>query len=216
MEDTHSNAFYFDETSQAIYVSFRNISRVVKIKYPEGDAINFYGMKYNANNVFHFGSINIAYGTNVVHGNQFCYQHSCRYSQYGYLYLFNNNNCNYPAYPKIVLLKEQGSGGVQKLWEFDCKVEDSQFKLDPSLISKGGTVYELPDKSMFATSFFMQTALFIVNREKHILWSALYEQWDKKEKKWTFVSMYKASIVSHNQLEDLIWKTEINENDVKK
>jgi len=34
--NVHENAFFFDEPNQVIYLGFRNISRILKIKYPEG------------------------------------------------------------------------------------------------------------------------------------------------------------------------------------
>ena len=45
--DVHANAFFFDEKDQTIYISFKNISRVTKIKYPEGTILNNYGEIYN-------------------------------------------------------------------------------------------------------------------------------------------------------------------------
>jgi len=41
--DVHLNAFYFDEKNKAVYLSFKNISSIVKIKYPEGNVLAVYG-----------------------------------------------------------------------------------------------------------------------------------------------------------------------------
>ncbi len=40
ISDIHQNSFFFDEKEKVIYASYRNISRLLKIKYPEGTVIN--------------------------------------------------------------------------------------------------------------------------------------------------------------------------------
>ena len=44
--EMHDNAFCFDEETKSIYISFKRISRILKIRYPEGTVINTYGHIY--------------------------------------------------------------------------------------------------------------------------------------------------------------------------
>jgi hypothetical protein len=77
LSDVHDNAFFFDEKNRSLYVSFKNISRVVKVDYPSGRVAQYYGQYYKED-----GSL--------AGDNNFCFQHSCKISEDGLLYLFNN------------------------------------------------------------------------------------------------------------------------------
>src|SRR6185503_11567408 len=44
--DLHENSFYFNEKEKVIYLSCKRISRILKIKYPEGTVIGSYGDVY--------------------------------------------------------------------------------------------------------------------------------------------------------------------------
>ncbi len=105
--DVHENSFFFNEKTKTIYVSFRNISRILKVHYPDGIVVNAYGNRYKA-------------GTSDMSNNLFCNQHSVKCSPNGYLYLFNNNFCNRGAAPKIIIMQEPSGTGrdLKKIWEY--------------------------------------------------------------------------------------------------
>jgi len=197
--DFHENAFYFDEKEQAIYISFKAINRVVKIKYPDGYVMNSYG---NVNKQAIPVSVN----------NFFCGQHSCRSSEKGYLYLFDNNTCNPGTPPEIVMMQQPVSDNesLKTIWEYKCTIEQFPDNVPANYkFPTGGNVLELPDQSMFACMSGFYTKVFIVSLDKEVLWAALPEKWNPENNKWESFSQYRASIItSRQQLEQLIWNAE--------
>ena len=187
--DVHENSFFFDEKNKTIYISFRNISRIIKIKYPEGTVLNTYGEIYKP-------------GIPEKGNGLFCNQHSCRISQSGNLYLFNNNFCNMGD-PSVIMMQEPapGKGNLKIVWEYKCPVDDTYAAKFPS----GGNAIELPDQSMFVSTGSQYNKLFIVSRDKKLLWSAVPEQNTRGNGKWNSIHQYKACIISRKELEHLIW-----------
>ncbi|MCW3122326.1 MAG: hypothetical protein JWQ38_1818 [Flavipsychrobacter sp.] len=198
MMDMHENAFSFDEKNKIVYVSFKNISRIVKVKYPEGTILNEYGEKYKT-------------GVPQKGNDLFCNQHACKVSAIGCLFLFNNNGCNPGALPKLKKLTEPAvgsSGQLKKVWEYVCTTEKNVNTSFPM----GGNIIELPDESVFACMGSMYSKVFIVTPQKKLLWSALPEKWNAEEKRWKPVSQYRASIIyDREQLERMIWNSEIKQ-----
>ena len=206
--DLHDNAFFFDEQNKNIYVSFRNISRVIKVKYPQGNVLNTYGkvLKNDAQ-----------YSTDPAQyeNSLFCTQHACRRSKKGYLYLFNNG-CDSTTNPTITLFRESaGNLPPEKIWEYSCNFDDMRQYMGPQKNMGGGNVIELPDQSIFAASGYQYSKVFIVDLNKKILWSAVPERFDSTEKKWKNTNIYRASIIpSRKDLEKLIWNSETDNNHV--
>jgi len=195
--DVHDNSFFFDEKKQAIYVSFRNISRVIKIKYPEGTVTDVYGERFRK-------------GIPEKRNELFTGQHSIRSSDKGYLYLINNNT-EIAGLPAIIIAKEPDSPGhnLSKIWEYDYTIDSVQTTFTEAFpFLSGGNVIELPDQSIFASMPGL-SKVFIVNRKKKILWEALPEKWNPTLKKWEFISQYRANIIiSRAAMEQLIWNSE--------
>ena len=192
LKDVHENAFYFDEKKNELLISFRNVNRIVKISYPGGQVLNTYG-EYSPK----------------AGNNLFCNQHSCKRSMDGYLYLFNNNGCDKQGLPKIVMMEEPKEGSkdpLKKKWEYTCELQGNSLKRHFQFRS-GGNVIELPDRSIFTSlSTDLYSNVFIVNKGKQILWSAMPEKWDQVETKWKPVFQYRASIVTQpKEIEQLIW-----------
>lgn len=194
-KDVHENAFFFDEKNQVLYVSFKNVSKIIKLKYPEGTVLNTFGPVQRKN-----GDEN---GKGL-----FCHQHGCRISKEGYLYMFNNNLCDTtPA--KVVMFQEpaDGSNALKKMWEYQCTVEDGY----PRQFLSGGNALELPGGEMFISMGGNYSKVLIVSMDKKILWSALPERWNSRKKKWENIHESRSSIISREQLEDLIWNSEKEE-----
>lgn len=192
ISDVHENAFYFDEKAKEIYLSFKGISRVLKIKYPEGNVLSTYGEIYKP-------------GMTTVNGNGlFCGQHACKYSRVGCLFLFNNNGCTKKGLPKVKQFKEMNDANhtLKKVWEYQCSVENNM----PFEFPTGGSVVELPDHSLFVCMGSEYGKVFIVNMDKKVLWSAIPEHWDPDKNKWEAVRGYRASmIIDDKALENLVW-----------
>ncbi len=189
----HENSFIFDEQNKLIYISAKNLNRIIKIKYPEGTILNSYGENF--------------YGGNTsIDNHLFCGQHSIRRSQDGNLYLFNNNGCHFDNNPTVIEFQEpnEPGGTLKKIWEYECKSEGPAHKGLPS----GGNVIELPDKSIFVYSPGAESTLFIVNKKKEILWRAVSEKYNEDDKKWYPLPNYRASIIfNRKDLEKLVWNS---------
>jgi len=223
INDPHENSFFFDEQEQTIYVGYRNLSRIIKLKYPEGTVMAVYGTKY-------------APGIEQMGTDMFCGQHSIEHAKDGYLYVYNNNTLKPGGLPKIEILKEPsfGTDSLKKVWEYQCTLNDMTdwerhiYNMEfgntnnkpqtggnvnmESLFTNGGNVTELPDQSIFASLSSPLSEVFIVNKEKNILWSASFEMWDPRHRNWVGKAIYKASIIPNQQeLEKLIWNAEMNE-----
>jgi hypothetical protein len=194
--DLHDNAFFFDEPAKAIYVSYKNVSKVVKVQYPSGKLTDVYAGSYQP-------------GTATADNVMFCQQHCCRVSKKGYLYLFNNNSCNMGAAPKLVVMQPSasGNGQLKKIFEYECRIEPEDLKKDIQYgFPSGGSVVEMPDNSLFACMGSSYSKVFIVNQDKKEVWSAMPEKWNANEKKWEVSSQYRASIVKNTkEMERLIW-----------
>ncbi len=194
----HQNAFSFDEQNKVIYTGFRNVSRILKIKYPEGKVLATYGETYK-------------HGMPEKGNGLFCRQHCSALSQQGYLYLFNNNNCNPESTPTLLMMQQPGTKGgtLKKVWEYDCPIEGvSSKKQRLYQFPTGGNMLELPDKSIFACMGGTYSKVMILNRDKKVLWSALPEKWNEAEKKWKIMYSYRASMVTGpEEMARLVWGT---------
>ena len=66
-------------------------------------------------------------------------------------------------------------------------------------------------KSMFVSMGSPYSKVFIVDTNKHENWSAISEKYDRDTEKWAPFpqsNLYRASFVSRNELEHMIWNAE--------
>lgn len=197
--DIHENSFYFDEEHKVIYVGFRNVSQVLKISYPSGEVLQAYG-KVTSDN---------AGGPNL-----FCGQHSCKRAADGLLYLFNNG-CSLAAPPRVTMFKEPETDKdtLAKVWEFECPV--TRFKNVPQsmpnrrvVFSSGGSINELPDGSFLVSTCSPYSKVFIVGRNKEILWSCEPEKWNGAKNEWVPLQQYRTFMIADpKDLTNLIWNS---------
>lgn len=198
--DFHDNAFYFDEESSTIYISYKNLNRIVKISYPGGKVLAEYGEKF------------LPDVTGQATKGLFCGQHAVRRSPKGYLYLFNNNSCNPDGLPRVQIMREpEGTEtGLQLVWVYECKSEGTGQEDNRSNRSlAGGSVEELEDGAILVCTGTPSARVFVVNRNKHILWSAFPETWMPGINKWQLMALYRTSIIKDkNELQRLIWRSQ--------
>ena len=197
-QEVHANSLFFDEKDSVMYVGFRNISRIIKIKYPSGKVLNTYGDDHT--------NATVSKGTSM-----FCNQHGCRRSDHGYLYLFNNNLCNEGLMPEVLKLQEPVSTNenLKIIWTYLCTFEGmEQEKGEATWFYTGGNVLELPDMSLFVNMGSDHSKMFILGPDKQVLWSALPERFNI-QRKWAPNSQYRASIIlGRKEMERLIWGEE--------
>ena len=195
--DTHENSFYFDEKKKTILLSFRNVDRIIKIRYPEGTTLAEYGPAYT-------------HGVKQAWDELFCGQHKCAYTKKGYISLYNNNTCGKTHVPTVLLLEETGKNKLKKVWEFEVPVDglDTMDKDKLSFLAGGGVI-ELPGEELLVTVSNPSNQVFIVNTNKKILWRAIPEKYDAASKKWQLPNgLFHASLVSRKELETLIWNAQ--------
>ncbi len=210
--DVHENAFCFNERDSVIYVGFRNISRILKIKYPSGNVLAVYGLP------FEVGSETCS--------ELFCGQHSISLTSNGDLCLYNNNSMDYASLPKIEILKEVAGAGLAEVWKYDCTLDgfdeneldaynkkntmlrgmsDRKILSVASRLSSGGIARQTPDGSIFVSMGHDNGKLMLINENKEVLWSAVLETQLYKDGPWISLSTYRANIVSWNEIRGLIW-----------
>ena len=228
--DVHENAFFFDEKENVIYLSFKNISRIIKVSYPDGKVLGAYGEIYKP-------------GMPETGNNLFCDQHGVKVLKNGRLCMFNNNSCNEAkALPTVLILKEPRAdkNSLEKIWEYECSLkgldttgqmrmlrmrqkstqQEIQKRLEKnkdwkpvralnSHVTSGGNVIEMPDQSLFVCMNSQFGKMFIINLDKKILWSAVTEKVRMPGKTWfSLPQQYRASIITRAQLEQLIWNSD--------
>jgi len=195
--DVHPNSFYFNGKDSVVYLSIRDISRVIKIKYPSGDVLGEYGDQFGP-------------GKPTLSDSLFYGQHSISCAADGDLYLYNNgDNRGKPTAATIEKLHQPDgqTGLLTKAWEYNCTVEDpASLKHKMYGFTVGGNVEELSDGSLFVSMSAECSKLFIVGVDKKIRFSALPEKWDNFSKKWMMAPQYRASMItSRRDMERLVW-----------
>jgi hypothetical protein len=167
----------------------------MKIEYPSGKTLGFYGENF-------FPGNSVSTGNNLL-----CNQHTIARSKDGNLYIFNNNSCMFKdSLPTIVEFKEPQFPGdtFKKVWEYTCTMEGNYNKF----FGSGGNATELADGSFFVNMGSEYNKQFIVTRDKKIAWSAITERFMESDQKWTPIHEYRTSILSRKELERLIWNSE--------
>jgi hypothetical protein len=189
------NAFFFDEKNKYIYVSFRDISRVIKLKYPSGEVVAEYGQSLHGEK---------RKGNGLFYG-----QHACRLDQDGNLYLFNNNVAftkdkkREPSVSYISVFREPGNkeDDLQKIWEYSCRIDT----MAKDFAVGGGNACELNNKS-FLVSMGATNRDFIVTRDKKLIWNAVFEM-ENGPGTWIPYAGYRSSPIENRaELERLIFR----------
>jgi hypothetical protein len=189
--DVHENSFYFDEKERNIYISFKGINTLLKVKYPEGVVTGSYG--------------ELAQPSSVAKGERlFCGQHNVSRSRAkeGVVFIYNNNSCN-NAPPKIKMMQEPRSAGerMKIVWEYQCGTDGNGQKKFLS----GGSVNSLSDGSMLVCMGGGYSKVFILNEQKKVLWSALPMR-NQGGPGWDVLPQYRASMIeSREKMLGLIW-----------
>ncbi len=189
--DVHQNAFYKDDKTNMIYVSFKNINRILKVHYPDGKVVADYG------------------NTDENNRRLFCGQHACKKSSGGYIYLFNNNVCEMGGKPSIVAMKEPttNNGKLSQLWKYELPIDE----IDPAnnsnfFFPSGGNVIEVGSGVFFISMSCSYSRLLLIDGDKKIKWSAMPEKWNPDKQTWAVAPQYRASFTSDSAvISKMIW-----------
>ncbi len=193
--NAHENSFFFDEKAKMLYVGFRDISRVLKIKYPEGKVLKAYGETLKPHE-------------REAGNGVFCKQHSLKVTSKGNILLYNNNACHFTGFPSVVMFDPNTSDGerINKVWEYVCPIEGEKGPTQSRFqFTYGGNVVELPGGDIFVSMSTLYCRSLIVSSDKKILWSAIPEHWNRELRIWENVMQYKASPVSRKDFEKWVW-----------
>ena len=195
--DIHQNSFYFDEKRKAIYVGYKNISQIVKVKYPSGQVENVFGKHYE--------------GPDSGTKSLFYEQHTVSVTSDGKLLVYNNHNKNNVIsefHPKVMMFDEVKGAKHQlkSVWEYEYTNNDPKQHMPREVLTNGGNVHELPDRSFFVSMCAPYNHVFIVGRDKKLYWEADPQRYSVNESKWTFSALYRGSMITDvKKLEALIW-----------
>ncbi len=178
----HTNSFYFDEQEKVIYISCKELNSILKIKYPEGTVMKSYGEAP----ISHSGP----------KGDKlFCGQHGVTKSKQDVVFIYNNNDCSEDGLPKVKALKEPITTDekMKIVWEYQCTTDGA----DGRKFTSGGDVTVLDDESLFVCMGGDYSKVFIVNKDKKVLWSGLPEK--KEPTGWANSHQYRASIIENKE-----------------
>ncbi|HYD22619.1 MAG TPA: aryl-sulfate sulfotransferase [Flavipsychrobacter sp.] len=176
------NGFYFDEQKRIVYAGFRDVSQILKIRYPEGDILDVYGKN-----------------TATTSAGAFIAQHSYNITKNKELLIYNNNSQRNDrnTISSIQIFQEPHRQGdsLKKVWEFSCDIDGEAARQS----GREGNVTELSDGSILCC---MGTSprIFIVDRSKNILFNCISEKWSYRKNSWDKYPQYRVSILNINNL----------------
>jgi hypothetical protein len=181
LNDTHENAFYFDEKNGYIYASFKNTNQILKIKYPDGTVTKVYGRRQD----------------DTLSELPFCTQHSCKLTSGGQIVLYNNNGCNRKTAPSLVFLNEVSS---EKLYDIPLKTGE------PEAAGAGGNVMEIDNNTFFVSASAPYSDIIVINTTGKELYHSRIETLSPMKDKWESFSQYRASLLNKQDFKKMILK----------
>ena len=205
---THMNSFYFDEKDSIIYVGFRNISTIAKIEYPTGYLKDTYVGKKPVQDMRTDGREReraMREAPNTVGSENeslFSSQHACRVEN-KLVYIFNNNtirNPNFISYAEIYKEPDTVGNGLKKIWSYPCNIDTFTNPGAPT----GGSIYPI-SKSEMLVCMGGAGRIFIVNRDKDLLWNAipLFKRMDNQVKP---LPQYRVSFLRKQDIYKFLFK----------
>jgi len=163
------NGFDVDETNNVIYVSYKNINRIIKIAYPSGEVLNTYGDRGNSDK----------------HYSQFYGQHSCKLNKRtGELYVYNNNHSNFLPITEgqmdaggyltshVVKYKQPPGKNSDLIKNWDVGIRMTEDKNAQQISIRGGSVSILDDDCVLINAGTLNL-LLIIDKQKQKIWEAV-------------------------------------------
>jgi hypothetical protein len=175
-----------------IYVGFKHISRIVKVRYPDKKLLAVYGEEFKP-------------GIPQIGNGLFCGQHSISITHDHQLLIFNNNTTEAGKAPTVLKAEECGKGKeLRKVWERTCAV-DTLRKLS---YVQGGNALELSDGNILVCVGSSSGKAYITDTSGKILWDGQPEEYDSVRHSWQSYPQYRVGVIeNHKELERLIWNS---------
>lgn len=175
--DPHANSFTCNEKQGFIYLSFRDISRIIKINKQTKEIVASYGLKLNDDDTI--------YETDL-----FRLQHDIQLLDNGDMLIFNNNDINKGKVSniEIVHLNEGQSDSTFLKWKFDLNYD----KHSDGKIKRMGGVKILPNGNYLICEG-SSNRVVEINKKKEILWDFALKQLDTTGKVNDKFALYRAN-----------------------
>jgi hypothetical protein len=181
VEGTHLNGFDYDTAEDAIVMSFRNNSSIIKID------------KKTGNIIYSLADYGAQSGKQI--DPWFARQHGPFILPGHRLLVYNNNvmdTINGATYPKILIVKEPYNGEEASIeWQYECRSD----QYPKGIIGKEGYAAPLPNDDILVCMGAANFA-FEVTPAKEIVWQSRFEKFDAIKKGWTGFSNYRCNYAS--------------------
>jgi len=157
---THVNAFVFNESENAIYISSRHLSRITKISYPDGNIVWNMGIEH--------GSGDIDFGEDL----HFSFQHSLQILPNGNITTLDNGNLSqfllgteYPT-TRAIEIEIVNNADAQIIWEYTLPQDLFGFA--------SGNVQKLENENYLLTTVGSGGTTLEINQQNEIVWEGKY------------------------------------------
>jgi hypothetical protein len=175
---THANAFGVNEEGTKIYVSFRNLSRIVRIDKKSKKVDWSYGESYPSGEA--------TYPVNFKN------QHDANVTRHNSIYILNNNGFQtQEGISSVMELRDNLQPGDNPLlWKFDLNFDT----LTKGKTVSGGNIVELPNGNLLVTAGALNR-VFEVSKEGEIVWDAFLYARGIQSAKWEPFLQYRGNWV---------------------
>ena len=178
--DPHANSFTIDEKNNAIYLSFRDISRVIKIDKKTKNIIASYGVKLKDED-------------DVFETDLFRLQHDIQLLENNDMLIFNNNDIDSgkTSCVEIVHFPISKKDSFQLKWKFDLNYD----KESKGKVQRMGGVKIMPNGNYLICEG-SNNRVVEINQKKEILWDFALRQVDSTGKVNDKFALYRANYSS--------------------
>ena len=178
--DPHANSFTIDEKNNAIYLSFRDISRVIKIDKKTKKIIASYGVKLKDED-------------DVFETDLFRLQHDIQLIENNDMLIFNNNDIDSGKISciEIIHFPVSKEDSFQLKWKFDLNYDKESI----GKIQRMGGVKIMPNGNYLICEGSNNRVLEI-NQKKEILWDFALRQVDSAGQVNDKFALYRANYTS--------------------
>lgn len=178
--DPHANSFTIDEKNNAIYLSFRDISRIIKIDKKTKKIIASYGVKLKDED-------------DVIETNLFRLQHDIQLLENNDMLIFNNNDIDKgkTSCVEIVHFPISKKDSFQLKWKFDLNYDNES----RGKVKRMGGVKIMPNGNYLICEG-SSNRVVEINKKKEILWDFSFRQVDSTGKVNDKYEIYRANYSS--------------------